>query len=431
MRVGLVIGTRPEAIKMAPVVRELRARAASGLESIVIATGQHQDLVWPILDFFEIRPDHELKSVRKGRSLNLLFANIIAELDSLLPKLNLDLLLVQGDTTSAAAAAHAAFHRRIKVAHVEAGLRTGRLDAPWPEEWYRRTIALSSSFHFAPTRSARNNLLREGFPAESILVTGNTVIDALLSATARLKADRSLMAALDAKFACLDAAENIVLVTLHRRENFGQGIRGVCRALTTLAQPSGVSIVLPVHPNPNVQEQVRGALEGRKNIHLIPPAGYVEFVYLMNRCRLILTDSGGVQEEAPSLGKPVLVLRNSTERREGVSAGAAELVGTDPDRIVTAARSILERHERSPPQRLTNPFGDGRAAERIAEFIASANWMASAGMRGERMPSVPIAMGKGTRPQRVPLQLLARRSLRPEARVEGFRVGSGEGAGRA
>lgn len=413
---------------MAPVIRALKARARSGIEPIVISTGQHQQLIQPIFEFFDIKSDYDLGLMPKSRSLNSLYAAIVEELDRLLPSLNLDLLVVQGDTTSAAAAAHAAFYRKLKVAHVEAGLRTGQLDSPWPEEWHRRAIALSSCIHFAPTHAARSTLIREGVPPENVLVTGNTVIDALLSVIARLQNDQSLSAALDSKFNFLGGSERIILVTMHRRENFGEGIENVCRDLISLAQRGDVKIVLPVHPNPSVRNQILEWLSGRKNIHLIPPAEYVEFVYLMDRSCLILTDSGGVQEEAPSLGKPVLILRNTTERCEAVKVGPAQLVGTDTERIVKAVSDFLG-NKNTPFRCRHNPFGDGRAAERIAEFIAAVHWE-----RHTRKVEALAPSGlKSRRPrfQRVPLQILAGRAVTLTARAHGLRAGSGEGAGQA
>jgi len=424
MRVGLVIGTRPEAIKMAPVVRALKARG--GIAPIVISTGQHQQLVETILEFFDIKPDYNLGLMPKSGSLNSLYANIVERLDNLFPELNLDLLVVQGDTTSATAAAHAAFYRKLKVAHVEAGLRTGRLDSPWPEEWHRRVIAVSSNIHFAPTPAARSCLIREGVPTENVIVTGNTVIDALLSVVLRLRTDAALKAQLDVQFDFLAGTEKILLVTIHRRENFGAGVENVCRALKSLARRGDVKIVLPVHPNPNVKAQVLRFLSGLKNIHLIPPADYVEFVYLMERSDLILTDSGGVQEEAPSLNKPVFILRNTTERSEAVAAGVAQLIGTQTEKIVKAVSDFLDGRN-TIIRGGANPFGDGRASERIAEFIASGHWRQAP---SARLITLPGRKPRRPRFQRVPLQILAGKNTL-STRARGFTVGSGEGAGRA
>ncbi|MCL4766013.1 MAG: UDP-N-acetylglucosamine 2-epimerase (non-hydrolyzing) [Hyphomicrobiaceae bacterium] len=371
MRVIAVIGTRPEAVKMAPVITALRARSSAGIESLVLSTGQHHELLHPILDVFGIRPDVELSLMRKCHSLNELYSAAVAEIDRVFCELQPDVVLVHGDTTSAAAAAMAAFHRRVSVGHVEAGLRSGDLGQPWPEEMNRRLIDLGAEFHFAPTRAAKARLIGEGVAPASILVTGNTVIDALLSVAARIDCDARMRAALDDKFSFLDGARELVLVTGHRRENFGDGIRDICRALLELSERRGLAIVYPVHLNPNVRKPVIELLGGCRNIHLIPPAGYLEFVYLMMRSSLILTDSGGVQEEAPSLGKPVLVMRNVTERPEAVAAGLARLVGTEPQRIVTAACAALDDPGCTGSQRSrASPFGDGFAAQRIADFLA-------------------------------------------------------------
>lgn len=371
MRVVSIIGTRPEAIKMAPVIKAIEKRSAEGIESIVISTGQHQQLMQPILDFFGIKPNFNLGLLQKCRCLNSLFATAITELDAIYSDLDPDIVLVHGDTTSAAAAATAAFHRRAKVAHVEAGLRTGDIGQPFPEEWNRRIIALGTDIHFAPTPAAKARLIEEGIAPATIHVTGNTVIDALLSATSRLRNDHRMKHDLDAKFAFLDPASEMILVTGHRRENLGDGINAICIALRALSEHRNVSIVYPVHLNPSVRQPVLELLSGRSNIHLIPPADYVEFVYLMMRSSVILTDSGGVQEEAPSLGKPVLVMREVTERPEAVASGLARLVGTDPEKILAAVSDVLDARKRQavrPPA--TNPFGDGHAAERIVDLLA-------------------------------------------------------------
>jgi len=372
MRVVSIIGTRPEAIKMAPVIQALKARSPAGIESFVVSTGQHQELMHPILECFDIRPDRNLRLMQKCQSLNALFLNAVAEVDRVCTDLYPDVVLVHGDTTSAAAAAIAAFHRKVKVGHVEAGLRTGDPGQPWPEEMNRRLITPCADFHFAPTRSAKARLLAEGVAADAILVTGNTVVDALSSVAARLDKDRALRATLDAQFSFLDDTRETILVTGHRRENCGDGIRNICKALLELSARRGVAILFPVHLNPNVLKPVKALLGGRRNIHLIPPADYVSFVYLMIRSNLILTDSGGVQEEATSLGKPVLVMRNVTERPEAISAGMAKLVGTEPGAIVAAAAAVLDGPRTAPTvRRGTNPFGDGRAAQRIVEFLAA------------------------------------------------------------
>jgi len=357
---------------MAPVIEALKAKSSAGIESFVVSTGQHQELMHPILEFFKIRPDINLYLMRNCHSLGALFSAAIEEVDRACADLDPDVVLVHGDTTSAAAAAIAAFHRQVKVGHVEAGLRTGDLGQPWPEEMNRRLITLCADIHFAPTRSAKASLVAEGVAAECILVTGNTVIDALLSAASHIENDPATRAMLDAKFRFLDDAREILLVTGHRRENLGDGIEKVCRALLELSDLCGLTIVYPVHLNPQVRKPVRALLGGRRNIHLIPPADYVEFVYLMMRSSVVLTDSGGVQEEAPSLGKPVLVMRNVTERPEATAAGMAKLVGTDPEAIVAGVLAALDKSRGEPVVlRGANPFGDGRAAQRIVEHLVA------------------------------------------------------------
>lgn len=355
---------------MAPVIKALESRSRSEIENFVVSTGQHRELMRPVLSFYGIRPDRELSLMRKNQSLNTLFSKAVADIDRVCADLKPDVVLVHGDTTSAAAGAIAAFHRQVKIGHVEAGLRTGNIGQPWPEEMNRRLITPCADFHFAPTRSAKATLLAEGVSADAIVLTGNTVVDALLSVASRLERDTALRAGLDAKFRFLDAAREIVLVTGHRRESFGNGIRDVCQAILEISKRREVAIVYPVHLNPNVEKPVRAILGDQPNIHLIPPADYVSFVYLMLRSSVILTDSGGVQEEAASLGKPVLVMRNVTERPEAIDAGLARLVGTDPHSIVTGVLDVLDQRCLSKPvQRDANPFGDGRAAERIVEFL--------------------------------------------------------------
>ncbi len=357
---------------MAPVIKVLQNSARAGVKSLTVFTGQHQEIVHPILDFFGIVPDYNLGVMKKAVSLNQLFSIVMAEMDQIFSETQPDMVLVQGDTTSAAAAALSAFHRKIRVGHVEAGLRTGNLGEPWPEEGYRRLITLGSSLHFAPTIVAQKSLIAEGIPPGRIIVSGNTVVDALRSAAGRLWTDERLKARLKSQFAFLDGARDVVLVTAHRRENMGEGIEKICRALLALSERRDLAIVFPVHPNPQVRVPVMHRLGGRPNIHLIAPADYGAFVYLMTRSSLILTDSGGIQEEAPSLGKPVLIMRDVTERQEAVEAGAARLVGTDPDRIVAAVSAILDSRETEVTSRdSANPFGDGRAAERIVQAVLS------------------------------------------------------------
>jgi UDP-N-acetylglucosamine 2-epimerase (non-hydrolysing) len=366
LRPLLVFGTRPEAIKMAPVVRACHAR--DDLEPIVCVTGQHGEMLAQVLDDFGIEPDVRLDVMRPDQGLSGLTARLLEGLDEQLLRLEPTHVVAQGDTTTVMAAAMAAFHRRIPFVHVEAGLRTGNLDAPWPEEYNRRVAGLTAALHCAPTTRARDNLLREGVPAERVHVTGNTVIDALLATIARERGNSERWAA---RFPFL-GDRRMVLVTGHRRENFGAGFERVCTALAQLASDfPEVAFVYPVHLNPHVQRPVRAMLSGLANVHLLAPAAYPEFVWLMDRATLLLTDSGGVQEEAPSLRKPVLVTRETTERPEAVDAGAVELVGTDTDRIHEAvARLLVDETEYERRLIDVNPYGDGRAAERIAGLLA-------------------------------------------------------------
>ena len=349
---------------MAPVVRALRE--AEDFDCIVLSTGQHREMLRQVLDIFEVSVDHDLEVMTAGQTLNGAFQAIVAGMDRLLDQTRPDVLLVHGDTTTAAAAAIAAFHRRIPVAHVEAGLRSGRMDQPWPEEFNRRVVDMVATLCFAPTEGSRANLLAESIPDSRIIVTGNTVIDALLETSARIEADAELRDRLDARFAGLDETLPLVLVTGHRRESFGDGFRGICEALKALDATGEVQILYPVHMNPNVSGPVHALLAGCERVMLTEPVDYLTFVRLMQRCSVILTDSGGVQEEAPSLGKPVLVMREVTERPEAVAAGTAELVGVDSGRIVC---KVLERLRAGPGTGGGNPYGDGQAARRIVEGL--------------------------------------------------------------
>lgn len=349
---------------MAPVVRALKA--AEDFECLVLSSGQHREMLRQVLDIFDISVDHDLEVMTAGQTLNGAFQAIVGGMDRLLEQTRPDVLLVHGDTTTAAAASVAAFHRRVPVAHVEAGLRSGRMDQPWPEEFNRRLVDMVATQLYAPTEGSRANLLAEGVPDARILVTGNTVIDALLETSARIEADAALRADLDARFAHLDGTLPLVLVTGHRRESFGDGFRSICEALKALDATGEVQILYPVHMNPNVSGPVHELLTGCERVSLTEPVDYLTFVYLMKRCAVILTDSGGVQEEAPSLGKPVLVMREVTERPEAVAAGTAELVGVDSARIVC---KVLEKLRAAPGTGGGNPYGDGQAARRIVEGL--------------------------------------------------------------
>ncbi|MGF1446556.1 MAG: non-hydrolyzing UDP-N-acetylglucosamine 2-epimerase [Pikeienuella sp.] len=370
MKVLTVFGTRPEAIKLAPVIKALEADPE--ITARVCLTGQHREMLAPILRAFAIHADHDLALMRPGQSLNALVARAIAALDPVLEAEMPDRVLVHGDTSTALAAALAAFHRRIPVGHVEAGLRTGDLARPWPEEMNRRAIDAMADHLYAPTPAARAHLMAEALGARDLRVTGNTVIDALALAQQRLaQGGRGLIPERLRDIA--DSAEHLVLVTGHRRESFGRGFEGICDALGRLAERPDVAIIYPVHLNPQVRGPVQRRLSGHPRLHLIEPLDYLPFVWLLGRADLVLTDSGGVQEEAPALGTPVLVMRSVTERPEAVAAGTAALVGTDPDRITAAAARLLDDGaERARISRIANPYGDGRAAARILAALKGA-----------------------------------------------------------
>ena len=366
MKVLTVFGTRPEAIKLAPVVNALAD--APGIESQVCVTAQHREMLDQVLDLFEITPDVDLDVMRQQQSLAELTGSVLHGLTGVVESFEPDFMVVQGDTTTTFAASLAAYYGHVHVAHVEAGLRTGNMYSPWPEEGNRKLTSALTRLHFAPTDKSRDNLLREGIAPEVIEVTGNTVIDALLNVVEDLR-NKAKGQDLAEKFAHLTNTERrMVLVTGHRRESFGSGMENICRSLVTLAERGDVTLVYPVHLNPNVQEPVKRILSDAEHVHLLPPQDYLPFVYLMDQAHLILTDSGGVQEEAPSLGKPVLVMRDTTERPEAVEAGTALLVGADSDQIVTSANALLNSEsEYNKMAHAHNPFGDGRAAERIVE----------------------------------------------------------------
>ena len=366
-----VFGTRPEAIKMAPVVSALAEQ--EGVRSLVCVTGQQREMLDQVLACFDIQPDYDLKIMKQGQSLVDITTGILHGLDSLLDEVRPDWLQVHGDTSTTFAASLAAYYKKIPVGHVEAGLRTGNIYSPWPEEMNRKLTGAIAALHFAPTEMARDNLLREGVSADRIMVTGNTVIDALESVSRRIDKNDVLRLALQENFEYLDPDRKIILVTGHRRENFGAGFENICQALKQVAEREDVQVVYPVHLNPRVQEPVMRWLGGHPRIHLVAPLEYEPFVYLMTRSYLILTDSGGIQEEAPSLGKPVLVMRDTTERPEAVKAGTVVLVGTDAHSIVGHVTRLLDNEsDYQAMARAHNPYGDGHAASRIAEKIAYA-----------------------------------------------------------
>lgn len=366
-RILVVFGTRPEAIKMAPVVEEL-SRHKDHFEVEVCVTAQHREMLDQVLDFFGIQPRYDLNLMKPGQNLYTITADVITELKAVLDEFRPDYVLVHGDTTTSTAAALAAFYFGAKVCHVEAGLRTYDKRSPFPEEMNRQLTGRLTDLHFAPTERAKENLLKEGVPADHIYVTGNTVIDALIESSARV--DGITDKQIEKLTEIYDAKKKLVLVTGHRRENFGQGFINICESIQELSANKDVQIIFPVHLNPNVQKPVFELLDGISNIHLIEPLAYPAFVWLMKRSTVILTDSGGVQEEAPSLGKPVLVMRNTTERPEAVEAGTVKLVGTDKAYIVSEISTLLQddvKYASMAARR--NPYGDGLASKRIAEVL--------------------------------------------------------------
>lgn len=373
LKVLSVFGTRPEAIKMAPVVKAL---ASSGeVDARVCVTGQHREMLDQVLSLFGITPDYDLAIMKRGQTLGDVTSAVLAGLDGVLADFSPDIVLVHGDTTTTLAASLGAYYRQIPVAHVEAGLRTGNIYSPWPEEINRRVAGVVAELHFAPTATSGANLRREGVAEERIHVTGNTVIDALHNVVALIEGDPALAAELALKFG-LAPGKRVVLVTGHRRESFGDGFERICEALVRLSERPDIEIVYPVHLNPNVKGPVERLLGTRDTIRLVEPQDYLPFVYLMSRAELIITDSGGVQEEAPSLGKPVLVMRDTTERPEAVDAGTVKLVGTDVETIVEVASNLLDDPEAYQVMcRAHNPYGDGMAAGRILKTLLS--WQAS------------------------------------------------------
>ncbi|ALX92368.1 MULTISPECIES: non-hydrolyzing UDP-N-acetylglucosamine 2-epimerase [Serratia] len=369
MKVLTVFGTRPEAIKMAPLVHALAQDDA--FESRVCVTAQHREMLDQVLRLFEIVPDYDLNIMKPGQGLSEITCRILEGIKGVLEDFKPDVVLVHGDTTTTMATSLAAFYQRIPVGHVEAGLRTGNLYSPWPEEANRKLTGHLAMYHFSPTENSRQNLLRESLRDDHIFVTGNTVIDALLWVRDRIMHNPELRSSLDQRYPFLDANKKLILVTGHRRESFGGGFERICSALAEIAlQHPDVQVVYPVHLNPNVSEPVNRILKGIDNIILIDPQDYLPFVYLMTRSYLILTDSGGIQEEAPSLGKPVLVMRDTTERPEAVDAGTVQLVGTDVAKIVDAVTRLLtDEGEYHAMSRAHNPYGDGHACQRILEAL--------------------------------------------------------------
>ena len=368
MKILSVFGTRPEAIKMAPVVKALAEDPS--FDAKVCVTAQNRQMLDQVLELFAIQPDFDLDLMKADQTLGDITGNVLHGMEGIFAQWQPDMVLVHGDTTTTLAAALSSYYAKVPVGHVEAGLRTGDKYSPWPEEMNRHLAGALADVHFSPTEKARENLLHEGIAPESIHVTGNTVIDALLTVEERIRSDADLRGRLERHFPFLDPQKYLVLVTGHRRENFGSGFENICQAIATLARRDDVQVVYPVHLNPHVQEPVRRILSDLSNVFLLKPQDYLSFVYLMHRCTLVLTDSGGIQEEAPSLGKPVLVMRDTTERPEALEAGTALLVGTDRARIVREVSRLLDAPEAYRTMaEAHNPYGDGTAARRIATFL--------------------------------------------------------------
>ncbi len=367
-KILFIFGTRPEAIKMAPVIKKLKEADVFNVK--VCVTAQHREMLDEVLKIFEINPDYDLDIMKKNQDLYDITSNILLGLKNVLDDFKPNLVMVHGDTTTTFSASLAAFYKKIDIAHIEAGLRSGNIYSPYPEEANRKMTSILAKYHFAPTLKAKENLIKEGLNEKNIIVTGNTVIDSLFWVIKKIENDsklkdkilKRLNFSFDSKF---------ILVTGHRRENFGQGFLNICEALKEIAlKHKDINIVYPVHLNPNVREPVNKILNGIENIKLIEPLNYLEFVYLMSKSYLILTDSGGVQEEAPSLKKPVLVMRDTTERPEGIEAGCLRLVGTDKRKIVKEVEKLLDdENEYKKMSKCKNPYGDGKASERIVEFL--------------------------------------------------------------
>lgn len=372
IKVLSIFGTRPEAIKMASVINELKKHSDAFISKVCV-TAQHREMLDQVLRLFEILPDYDLDLMKPGQSLFDVTCGVLSGIKAVLEQEKPDVVLVHGDTTTTMAASLAAYYSRISIGHVEAGLRTGDKFAPFPEEMNRKIAGSLADIHFAPTAASERNLLLEGVKKETIFTTGNTVIDALIATVDKIESDEAVRQQMEAQFSFLDPSKRLILVTGHRRENFGDGFENICKALVSISQRySDVEILYPVHLNPNVREPVNRIIGANRlaNVHLIDPVDYLPFVYLMNRSYLIITDSGGVQEEAPSLGKPVLVFRDTTERPEAVEAGTVRLVGTDCSKIVSETAALLEDPiQYKAMSQAHNPYGDGLAARRIVDIL--------------------------------------------------------------
>ena len=369
-KVLLVFGTRPEAIKMAPLALKLKS-FNQDFETRVCVTGQHRQMLDQVLELFGLKPDFDLNLMKPGQTLSDVTSGVLKGLEQVFAEWMPDLILVHGDTATTFAASLAGYYHKIKIGHVEAGLRTGDLYSPWPEEANRQLTGVLANYHFAPTQSSYQNLINENVNPATVVVTGNTVIDALLQVKTKVEQEQQLIQTFEQEFSFLDKSKKLILVTGHRRENFGQGFLNICTALVNLAKKyPDIQIVYPVHLNPNVQQPVNELLANIDNVFLIAPQDYLPFVYLMNRSYLILTDSGGIQEEAPSLGKPVLVMRDTTERPEAVDAGTVRLVGTDTETIERSVIELLENpNVYAEMAEAHNPYGDGDSCQQIIDFL--------------------------------------------------------------
>tara|TARA_X000001036_G_scaffold436842_1_gene480813 strand:- start:233 stop:1381 length:1149 start_codon:yes stop_codon:yes gene_type:complete len=371
-KVMFAFGTRPEAIKMAPLIKTFQAD--KDFVTKVCVTAQHRQMLDQVLNIFDINPDYDLNIMKPGQDLFDVTVNVLSGMKRVLSDFNPDIVLVHGDTTTTSACSLAAFYNKIKIGHIEAGLRTGNIYSPWPEEANRKITGVLADYHFAPTTSSENNLLKENINKKNILVTGNTVIDALYLMIEKIENDPRLksriLELISSQYKLFDD-KKIILVTGHRRENFGHGFRNICNALKTIADNNpDFDIVYPVHFNPNVQKPVREILSNAKNIHLIEPLSYECFIYMMSKSFFIITDSGGIQEEAPSLGKPVLVMRDSSERPEAIKAGTVKLVGTDYAKIIEESQKLIDdENEYNKMSKAYNPYGDGKASLKVLNFI--------------------------------------------------------------
>ena len=371
-KVMFAFGTRPEAIKMAPLIKTFQAD--KDFVTKVCVTAQHRQMLDQVLNIFDINPDYDLNIMKPGQDLFDVTVNVLSGMKRVLSDFNPDIVLIHGDTTTTSACSLAAFYNKIKIGHIEAGLRTGNIYSPWPEEANRKITGVLADYHFAPTTSSENNLLKENINKKNILVTGNTVIDALYLMIEKIENDPRLksriLELISSQYKLFDD-KKIILVTGHRRENFGHGFRNICNALKTIADNNpDFDIVYPVHFNPNVQKPVREILSNAKNIHLIEPLSYECFIYMMSKSFFIITDSGGIQEEAPSLGKPVLVMRDSSERPEAIKAGTVKLVGTDYAKIIEESQKLIDdENEYNKMSKAYNPYGDGKASLKVLNFI--------------------------------------------------------------